>query len=124
MTTGIAPSLGLVALGALVGGPARLFVSSVIGKLAGERFPWGTLTVNVLGCLAIGAAAAIVKSDSPYWLLLVTGGLGSFTTVSSFAAQSHALLREDVFGRAAAYIGSSLILGLGAAALGYGLAAQ
>jgi len=120
-------SLGLVALGALFGGPARLLLSSVIAKIADERFPsWsvigGTLVVNVLGCTAIGALARIVHNDSPYWLLLATGGLGSFTTVSSFAAQAHALLREAAFGRAFAYIGASLIFGIGGAALGYGWA--
>ncbi len=119
-----AESLGLVALGALVGGPARLFMSSTIGKFAGERFPWGTLIVNILGCTAIGALAAHVTSDSPYWLFLATGVLGSFTTISSYGAQAHALLREGAFGRAAAYIGASLIFGIGGAALGYGLAAR
>ena len=51
-----------VVLGSAVGGPARYFVSGVIGRHIGETFPWGTMVINVSGAFAVGllGAAAFV----------------------------------------------------------------
>ena len=116
----------LVALGATVGTPARYFVSAVIARRFGETFPWGTLIVNVSGCLIMGAVAAFAKAhhlsfESPAWLLAATGFLGSYTTVSSFALQIRALVREGEHRSAIGYILLSLVLCL--AAVGAGFAA-
>jgi len=116
----------LVALGATVGTPARFFISGVIARRFGETFPWGTLVVNVSGCLIMGAVAAFAKAhnlsfESPAWLLAATGFLGSYTTVSSFALQTRALVREGEHRSAIGYILLSLVLCL--AAVGAGFAA-
>ena len=116
----------LVALGATVGTPARFFVSGVIARRFGETFPWGTLVVNVSGCLLMGAVAAFAKAhnlsfESPAWLLAATGFLGSYTTVSSFALQTRALVREGEHRSAIGYILLSVVLCL--AAVGAGFAA-
>ena len=116
----------LVALGATVGTPARFFVSGVIARRFGETFPWGTLVVNVSGCLIMGAVAAFAKAhhlstDSAAWLLAATGFLGSYTTVSSFALQIRALVREGEHRSAIGYVLLSLVLCL--AAVGGGFAA-
>jgi len=82
-------------LGCFLGGTARYFVSGVVGRRIGETFPWGTMTVNVLGCFLIGSAAgAAWGSDPDLWRPAVTGFLGSFTTVSSFSLQTLALARD------------------------------
>jgi fluoride exporter len=117
----------LVALGATVGTPARFFVSGVIARRFGETFPWGTLVVNVSGCLIMGAVAAFAKahglsSGSAAWLLAATGFLGSYTTVSSFALQTRALVREGEHRSAIGYVLLSLVLCL--AAVGAGFAAD
>jgi CrcB protein len=114
----------LVALGATVGTPARFFVSGVIARRFGETFPWGTLTVNVSGCLIMGAVAAFAKahglsSESAAWLLAATGFLGSYTTVSSFALQIRALVREGEYRSAIGYILLSLVLCLAAVGGGF-----
>jgi len=116
----------LVALGATVGTPARFFVSGVVARRFGETFPWGTLVVNVSGCLIMGAVAAFAKahglsSESAAWLLAATGFLGSYTTVSSFALQIRALVREGEHRSAIGYVLLSLVLCL--AAVGGGFAA-
>ena len=49
---------GLVSLGAIAGTPLRFFVGRFAGARVGETFPWGTLLVNVSGCLVMGVVAA------------------------------------------------------------------
>ncbi|EHK52654.1 fluoride efflux transporter CrcB [Allomesorhizobium alhagi] len=112
-----------VALGSVLGGPARYFVSGFVGRRVGETFPWGTVAVNVSGAFAAGmiAAAAIggVFPTSVAWQFAVTGFLGSYTTVSSFSLQTLALARDGQIMRAGGNVVLSLALCLSAVALGY-----
>jgi CrcB protein len=116
-----------VALGSALGGTARFWLSGVVGRRIGERFPWGTMAVNVSGALAIGLVAAAAASGQGVlaapaaWQLAVIGFLGSYTTVSSFSLQTLALAREGEAMRAGGNILLSLVLCLGAAALGFTL---
>ncbi|MDQ0326711.1 CrcB protein [Rhodopseudomonas julia] len=117
----------LVFLGGAIGGLGRFFVSGFVARRFGETFPWGTLTVNVIGCAAIGILAALFfdparqgPSNLPLWALFVTGGLGSFTTVSSFALQTLALARAGEPLDAVLNIAVSLAACLLAAASGFG----
>ncbi|MES1158928.1 MAG: CrcB family protein, partial [Terricaulis silvestris] len=80
------------------------------------------LVVNLTGCFAIGlAGAALSPAPSDAWLFIVTGVLGSYTTVSSFSLQSVALLQRSP-ARAALYVGASALGCIGACALGYFIA--
>lgn len=115
-----------VALGGALGGVARFWVSEFVARRLMERFPWGTLVVNVTGAGLIGLVAALTLGNggstmaSPSaWALLVIGVLGSYTTVSSFSFQTLVLLHAGEPGRAGANIAASMILCLGAAALTY-----
>ncbi|WP_414833318.1 fluoride efflux transporter CrcB [Afifella sp. YEN Y35] len=119
----------LVFLGGAIGGIGRFFVSGLVARRFGETFPWGTLTVNVIGCGAIGILAALMldpatqgPSNLPLWALFVTGGLGSFTTVSSFALQTLALARAGEPLDAVLNIAVSLAACLLAVASGFGAA--
>jgi fluoride exporter len=123
---GLSPALLLViALGGFLGGLARYWLSGVVGRAVGESFPWGTMAVNVSGALCIGALSALLPVGDAdgltvwLWVALVVGVLGSYTTVSSFSLQTLALLREGDARRAAANVILSVILCLGAAALGH-----
>jgi CrcB protein len=112
-----------VALGSIFGGSARFFLSRLIGRRMGEAFPWGTLTVNVTGCFAIGVLAAIanaqgVTNAAAWWQFAVVGFLGTYTTVSSFSLQTLVLVRDGAQARAGSYVALSLALCLAAAALG------
>ena len=52
----------MVMLGAMAGTPARFFVSGAVARRFGETFPWGTLVVNVSGCVVMGAVAAFARA--------------------------------------------------------------
>jgi fluoride exporter len=115
-----------VALGGAAGGSARFWISGIVARRFGERFPWGTLVVNVTGATLIGAAAGLALAGQATaigrpsaWVLLVIGVLGSYTTVSSFSYQTLGLLRAGEPGRAAANVAASVSLCLGAAAIAY-----
>jgi CrcB protein len=116
--------LAWVVLGSAIGGPARYFVSGVVGRSIGETFPWGTMVVNVSGALAIGVLAAAASahgmlSTPAAWQFAVTGFLGSYTTVSSFSLQTLALARDGQVLRAGGNVLLSVALCLAAVALGY-----
>lgn len=113
----------LVAAGSAVGGIARFLVSGLVARAVGETFPWGTMAVNVTGAFGIGALSSLAESltflDRPEaWPLLVTGLLGSYTTVSSFSLQTLALARDGQMLRAVGNVLLSLLLCLGGVASG------
>ncbi len=114
----------LVSIGGILGGLARISLSSVVASLAGDRFPWGTLAVNISGAFAIGALAGSAIGASGTALFLITGVLGSFTTVSTFSLQTLFLLEQGLIWRALANIAVSVLLCLLAAGIGYGLVAR
>ncbi|MCA1721492.1 MAG: CrcB family protein [Actinobacteria bacterium] len=95
----------LVVAGAAAGAPARLLVARAV---PGVR---ATLLVNVLGSLLLGLFAGLGAST---YGLLGTGFCGAFTTFSTFAVEAEALPRRV----GAGYVAASLVLCLGAAALG------
>jgi CrcB protein len=108
-------------LGAALGGLARyIFVSTITAKVA-SRFPWGTFTVNVIGCFLIGLISTILieRSAHPTWsLLLVTGILGGYTTFSAFGWETVQLTREGEHLLALANILGSVAAGYAAVWLG------
>ena len=108
----------LVAAGGALGSTARYGVSLLALRWCGSAFPWGTLAVNVLGCLAAGVVAARVDPLSPWRTFLVAGVLGGFTTFSAFGLETRALGASSL---AALYVALSLGLGLGAVLLGHAL---
>lgn len=105
----------LVALGAMVGAPLRYLIGS---RWDSERFPTGTLAVNVAGSLLLGLLSGLAL-DGHALALLGTGFCGGFTTYSSFAVQTHRL----GWGRGAAYAVASVLVSLAACALGFAVAA-
>jgi CrcB protein len=126
MAVTFALQLLAVAVGGAVGGGARFWVSGFVARRFGETFPWGTLVVNVSGAAVIGVLAALLLEPGSHavghahaWAGLVTGILGSYTTVSSFSLQTLSLLRAGESGRALGNVVASVSLCLLAAASGY-----
>lgn len=108
-----------VALGGAVGALARYLMVSGIGHVMGPGFPWGTLAVNVLGSVAMGAVievAALAWSPSPAMrAFLVVGTLGAFTTFSTFALDVVSVSGRGQDWAAIAYVAASVglcVLGL------------
>lgn len=116
-----------VALGSAPGGVARVAISALLARAVGESFPWGTISVNTSGALAIGALVAALDAGmlggwTAIWPLLAVGFLGSYTTVSSFSLQTLELVRLREMGRAIGNVILTLLLCLGGVASGYLLA--
>lgn len=116
----------LVGAGGFIGSAMRFVVSSTVQRLvAPGLMPYGTLAVNVIGCLAIGLLAGIAESrqmlEPAQRLFLMAGILGGFTTFSAFALETFALVQDGTWVRAVANILAQLILGLGACVAGYAL---
>jgi len=115
-----------VGLGGFVGAVARYVVSGWVHRFAGVGFPWGTLTVNLAGCLALGALMGLVEARvaiAPAWrVFLGLGVLGSFTTFSSFGYETVELIRGGESGLALANAAGSLVLGALAVIAGAALA--
>jgi fluoride exporter len=118
-----------VALGSVLGGIARFWLSGFVARHVGETFPWGTIVVNVTGAFLIGVLAAsaaghgVLSAVRP-WQFAVTGFLGCYTTVSSFSLQTLALARDGETARAAGNVMLSLSLCLAAVAGGFAAGLQ
>ena len=112
----------LVALGALAGAPLRLLADRVAVARRGRTTALGTLTVNVAGSAVLGLVVG--WSAAPSWMvaLVGTGFCGTLTTFSTFGYDVVRLVEERTVARALIYLAASLVLGLGAAAAGFGLA--
>jgi CrcB protein len=112
------PGWLLVALGSAIGGSARYGVSILGARWLGLEFPWGTLSVNVIGSGLIGWLSASVPVDPPssrlFWM---TGICGGFTTFSAFSLETLTLVRQGEAAKAVLYVGASLLVcGLAVAA--------
>lgn len=81
-----------IASGGALGASSRFWLGRYVHSLTGLRYPYGTLTVNVLGCLLMGILAAVLleqeQNHSAARQFLLIGFLGSFTTFSSFALET------------------------------------
>ena len=115
-----------IALGGAVGGAGRYWCSTAITRRWGSRLPWGTLTVNVGGCFALGLLVAGLSGggttlSEDVALLLFVGVLGSFTTVSSFGLETLGFLQAQEWWRGGLNILLTLLLCLTATGLGLAL---
>ena len=107
-----------VAAGGAVGAVGRYLIAAQALRLLGPNFPWGTLTVNVLGSFAMGVivelSALRMSLSPPSRAFLVIGLLGGFTTFSAFSLDVSVLLERNEVGRAALYSLMSVVLSVGA----------
>jgi CrcB protein len=117
-----------IGLGSALGGMARYGLSAAMADRFGEGFPWGTVTVNILGSFIIGFFAALTATGgrlnaSPDAKQFVMAGLcGGFTTFSAFSLQTLTLAQDGQMLRAGANVGGSVVLCLLATWLGYAAA--
>jgi CrcB protein len=108
----------IVFLGAGIGGALRHGVNLAAARLLGASFPYGTLTVNVVGSLAMALIAeffALRSGMSQEWrLFLTTGILGGFTTFSTFSLDTIMLWERGETLSAVTYVAASLVVSFGA----------
>jgi len=105
----------LISLGAGVGAPTRYVVDKYLKKRHLINLPIETLLINVLGSFVLGYT---VHRSAAFGYLLGTGFAGAFTTWSTFMVEVHDLFRVRKHLNLALYLVLTLLLGVGAAALG------
>ncbi len=119
-------ALSAIAVGAVAGALLRYAVVVLTLQLFGRQFPWGTLLVNLGGCLLAGLLLAFsARPASPLsdgWrLLLVVGFLGSLTTFSAFSADTLLLLKEAAWQAALVNVLANVLGALLMVTLGFAL---
>jgi fluoride exporter len=115
----------LIALGGAIGSVARYGTGALLLRATEKTlFPWGTLAVNLIGCLLIGYINGLIDDRilrPEYRFLLVVGLLGGFTTFSAFGWESAAMVRHEQFVRMMLYVLASNLLGIALVLAGYGM---
>lgn len=113
----------LVGIGGFIGSVARYYLSGVAQRLADNAtFPYGTLLVNITGCLIIGALSYLADVRGAFTdesrAFVFVGLMGGYTTFSSFGNETMALFRNGETGPALFNIGTHVVIGLGAVWVG------
>ncbi|MEU7576033.1 fluoride efflux transporter CrcB [Streptomyces sp. NPDC041068] len=111
----------LVAVGGMIGAPLRYLTDRAVQTRHDSRFPWGTFTVNVVGCLVLGVITGAVTAgaaSSHTQLFLGTGLCGALTTYSTFSYETLRLAESGARFSAVANAIGSVAAGLGAAFVG------
>jgi len=119
----------LVGSGGFIGAVFRYWLSGLALRAAPlAAFPYGTLAVNMLGCLLIGAGIGLADARQlfslEFRLFAFVGVLGGFTTYSTFGFDTFELLRETEVARAALNVTVHVVLGVVMVWAGYTLAAR
>lgn len=117
----------LVALGGALGALARYGVVSLAARIIPD-FPWGTLAVNLVGCLLIGLSFAVADQRGllppAARLFFMTGFLGAMTTFSTYALESVAMVRAGDLGLMATNLAAHNLGGLAATLAGIWLGSR
>lgn len=114
----------VIGIGGFVGSVSRYLLSIKVQQfLAGAMFPFGTILVNISGCLIIGFISGFSENVallSPRTrFFLITGVLGGYTTFSAFGNETFNLIRENELILALINVGIQVIVGVIAVWLGY-----
>lgn len=113
--------LFIIGVGGFIGSISRYLISHSTQNKFISDFPFGTLTVNILGCLLIGIIYALSEKSNlsfEWRLFLATGICGGFTTFSAFSIETFGLLRGGNFIYALTYVLASVLFGLLATFIG------
>ncbi len=104
-----------IALGGAFGALMRYIVSGLVQQLTGFGFPWGTLTVNMIGCFALGFVWNLIHNQmlpEHINVLISVGFLGALTTFSTFGLETFHLFYENKGLLALGNIAVSVVFGL------------
>ncbi|MCX4331807.1 MAG: CrcB family protein [Muribaculaceae bacterium] len=106
----------IVGAGSCLGGMARYMLSCGVQSRSAGEFPWGTLAVNLLGCLILGVVYGLLERgfrlSEPMKLFLTVGFCGGFTTFSTFIRENSLLFGAGSVMLFAAYATLSIVAGM------------
>jgi fluoride exporter len=106
-----------IALGAVLGAPARYGIAQIVHVAPGS-FPWSTFVTNVTGSFVLGLSMAVILERFPPSRFLrpfvATGFLGAYTTYSTFAVETDLLLKQGHAAIGVAYAAATLVTGFAA----------
>ena len=113
----------LVGLAGAAGAVSRYAVGILAQRSLGTNFAYGTLLVNVLGCLLLGFLLEIERNSNlvpnPMRLILAVGFLGAFTTFSTFGYETMRYLQDGAGNLALLNVTANLVLGCGGIWVGW-----
>jgi CrcB protein len=113
-------------LAAGIGAPARYLLDGWVQDHRAGAFPWGTFAVNITGCLVLGTLTGLALYhgvDATTRTIVGTGGLGAYTTFSTFSFETVRLAEEGAVDEALRNAVGTFVVGLAAAAAGLALTA-
>lgn len=111
----------MIAFGGALGSVLRYLMGGAVQRATHAGFPYGTLAVNIVGCLLIGILVQHfmnVEPSSSVRGFLIVGFCGGFTTFSAFSMETIGLIYSGSYLRASAYVVLSIVLCLIATAAG------
>lgn len=117
-------TLLIIGTGGFIGSIFRYLVSRSVQEKFETAFPFGTLSVNILGCFLIGVILSWSERGgitADWRMFLATGICGGFTTFSAFSNETLALMRDGQWMYAGAYVVISILSGLAATFAGYSI---
>ena len=117
----------IVGAGGFIGSGLRFVMTVYVQRMfPNSPFPYGTATVNIIGCLLIGYLGALILTreviDPAFRLFLVVGVLGGFTTFSAFSFENLMFIQDSRFMLAVLNVVVQVVAGFLAAWLGFQLA--
>ncbi len=114
----------MVGMGGFAGSVCRYIINELSHRFFSDSFlPYGTITVNVFGCLFIGLLGGLSETKQIFTpeirALVIIGFLGGFTTFSTFGHEMFTIARDGQLAAATAHLLIHLILGFGSVWLGF-----
>lgn len=104
-----------VGIGGFIGAILRFSISNWVGRTTTTAFPWGTLSVNVLGSFLIGFLFLYFQQSNlsaTQKALFITGLLGALTTFSTFSLETVLLMEKELYVRAFSNVFSNVVLSI------------
>lgn len=115
----MATTLAFIALFSILGAWARYGQTLLVQSIFGREFPWATLSINVMGCFIMGflffETLERISINPELRTGLLTGGLGAYTTFSTFSLETVVLFENGDSAKALSYMFVSVFLCVGAA---------